>query len=96
VSSLSIFFPTIQTKYSTKMSKRSSSSKTSQRKSLPKDEENISTSDPYDPRSLSIFSSVKMRYFDDGENEEENDEMAELGLHIQSSSSQLKYKYIGK
>ncbi|CAF2606938.1 unnamed protein product [Rotaria sp. Silwood2] len=92
VSSLSIFFPSITTKYPTKMSKRSSSSKTSQRKSLPKDDENISSDDP---RSLSIYSSVKMKYFEDAENEEENNDIADFGLEIQSSSNQLKYKYLG-
>ncbi|CAF0735296.1 unnamed protein product [Rotaria sordida] len=95
VSSLSIFFPTIQTKYPTKMSKRSSSSKTSQRKSLPKDDENNSSDDPNDPRSLSLYSSVKMKYFEDAENEEENNDVGDFGLEIQSSSSQLKYKYLG-
>ncbi len=96
MSSLSIVLPNLQTKYSTKFSKRSSSSKTRQRKSISKDEENISSSDPNDPRSLSIFSSAKMRYFEDADNEEENDDVGELGLQIQSSSNQLKYKYLGK
>ncbi len=78
------------------MSKRSSSSKTSQRKSTSKDNENTSISDPNDPRSLSIFSSAKMRYFEDADNEEENDDVGELGLQIQSSNNQLKYKYLGE
>ncbi|CAF3432647.1 unnamed protein product [Rotaria sp. Silwood1] len=95
VSSLSIFFPSIPTKYPTKMSKRSSSSKTSQRKSLPKDDENTSSEDPNDPRSLSMYSSAKMKYFEEAENEEENNDVGDLGLEIQSSSNQLKYKYLG-
>lgn len=96
VSSISIVLPTLQAKYPTKFSKRSSSSKTSQRKSLPKDEENISLNDPTDPQSLSLFSSAKMRYFEDADNEEENDDVGELGLQMQSSSNQLRYKYLGK
>ena len=96
VSSISIVLPTLQSKYPTKFSKRSSSSKTSQRKSLPKDEENTSSNDPNDPRSISLFSSAKVRYFEDGENEEDNDDVGDLGLQIQSSSNQLKYKYLGK
>jgi hypothetical protein len=78
------------------MSKRSSSSKTSQRKSIPKEDENISISDQNEPGSLSMFSSVKMRYFEDSENEEENDDVGDFGLQIESSSNQLKYKYLGK
>jgi len=96
VHSLSIFFPNNQPKYSAKMSKRSSSSKTSQRKSIPKEDENISISDQNEPGSLSMFSSVKMRYFQDSENEEENDDVGDFGLQIESSSNQLKYKYLGK
>jgi hypothetical protein len=78
------------------MSKRSSSSKTSQRKSIPKEDENNSISDPNEPGSLSMFSSVKMRYMEDEENEEENDDVGDFGLQIESSSNQLKYKYLGK
>jgi len=43
-----------------------------------------------------MFSSVKMRYFEDSENEEENDDVGDFGLQIESSSNQLKYKYLGK
>jgi hypothetical protein len=78
------------------MSKRSSSSKTSQRKSLPKDEETNSSNDLNDPRRFSTFSSVKMKYFDDADNEEENDDVGDLNLQMQGSNNQLKYKYIGK
>ena len=85
----------MQTKHPVKLSKRSSSSKTSQRKSIPKDGENSSSNDPNDPRVLSIYSSIKMRYPEDAENEEESNDTGELGLQIQSSSSQLKYKYLG-
>lgn len=96
-SSISIVLPTLQAKYPTKFSKRSTSSKTSHRKSLPKDEENHSSDDPNDPRNGSLFSSAKMRYLEDGENnDEENDDVGELGLQIQSSSNQLKFKYLGK
>lgn len=95
VSSLSIFFPSIRTKYQAKASKRSSSSKTSKRKSLPKEEENGSFEDPNDPNSTSMHSSAKIKYFEDAENEEEN-ELGDFGLEIQSSSNQLKYKYLGK
>lgn len=53
--------------------------------------------DPNDPRSGSMFSSAKMRYLEDGENrDEENDDVGELGLQIQSSSNQLKFKYLGE
>lgn len=79
-----------------KGSKRSTSSKTSQRKSLPKDDDQPSISDPNDPRSLSMFSSAKIRYFEDGEYDEETDDVTGLGLQMQGSSSQLKYKYLGE
>ncbi len=95
VSSISIVLPSMQTKNSTKFSKRSSSSKTSQRKSLPKEEDNNSSNDPNEHRSLSIFSSAKMRYFEDADHAEDNDDIGDLGLEIQSSSTQLKYKFLG-
>ena len=63
------------------MSKRSSSSKTSQRKSIPRDEENSSSTDPNDPRSFSNFSSAKMKYFEDAENEEDNDDVGESWIY---------------
>jgi hypothetical protein len=78
------------------MSKRSSSSKTSQRKSLPKDDENLSSNDPNDPRLFSTFSSIKMKYSEDADNEDDNDDVGDLSLQIQSSNNQLKYKYLGK
>ncbi len=93
VSSFSIVLPSIQTKYPIKFSKRSSSSKTSQRKSIPKDEEYISSNDA---KSVSIFSSAKIRYCEDADNEEDNDDIGNFGLEIQSSSNQLRYKYLGK
>lgn len=38
-----------------------------------------------------------MRYLEDGEtNDEDNDDVGELGLQIQSSSNQLKFKYLGE
>ncbi|CAF1199278.1 unnamed protein product [Rotaria magnacalcarata] len=95
VSCLAIFFPSLQPRQLGKMSKRSSSSKTSQRKSLPRDNENNSSDDPNDPNSLSMYSSVKMKYFEETENEEDSNDIGDFGLEIQSSSSQLKYKYLG-
>ncbi|CAF1078355.1 unnamed protein product [Adineta steineri] len=95
VRSLSLFFPNNPPKQSGKMSKRSSSSKTSQRKSIPKDDENISINDPNDPGSLSLFSSVKVRYFDESDNDEENEDITNFGLQVESSSSQVKYKHLG-
>ena len=53
--------------------------------------------DHNDPQSASLFSSAKMRYVEDGENDdEENDDVGELGLQIQSTSNQLKFKYLGE
>ncbi|UJR27743.1 hypothetical protein I4U23_009018 [Adineta vaga] len=93
--SRSVFLPNLLLKNSSKMSKRSSSSKTSQRKSIPKDDENMSISDPNEPGSLSIYGSVKMRYFEESDNEDDNDDIGELGLQLESSNNQLRYKYLG-
>ena len=96
-SSLSIFFSSDQSKKSpTKKSKRSSSSNTSHRKSVAKDDENVSNGDPNDPRSISMFSSAKFRYFDEADIEEENENLDELGLQMHGSTNQLKYKYLGE
>jgi hypothetical protein len=43
-----------------------------------------------------MFSSAKIRYFEDGEYDEETDDVTGLGLQMQGSSSQLKYKYLGE
>ncbi|CAF4253930.1 unnamed protein product [Rotaria socialis] len=94
VSCLAIFFPSLQPRQLGKMSKRSSSSKTSQRKSLPRDNEDNSSDDPNDPNSLSMYSSVKMKYFEETDNEDDNNDIGDFGLEIQSSSNQLKYKYL--
>ena len=96
VSSISLVLPNLQIKYPNKFSKRSSGSKTSHRKSIPKDEENSTTTDPNDPQSISLFSSAKVRYLEGAEQEEDNDDVGALGLQIQSSSNQLKYKYLGR
>lgn len=77
------------------MSKRSSSSKTSQRKSLPKEDENFSLNEATDQGSVSLYSSAKMKYFEDADKEEERNDVGDFGLEIQSSSNQLKYKYLG-
>mgnify|MGYP006892781411 CR=1 FL=1 len=95
-SSIAIVLPSIQRKYPTKYPKRSTSSKTSQRKSIPKDEDKTSSNDPNEQPSLSVFSSAKVRYVENEENQEDNDNIGSFGLQIESSNNQLRYKYIGR
>lgn len=94
--SRSAFLPNFFPKNPSKLSKRSSSSKTSQRKSIPRDDENISISDANEPENLSIYGSIKMRYFEESDTEEDNEDIGRFGLELESSNNQVKYKHLGK